>query len=391
MSPRSIPRSPDADHTEEAAAQRRKFIAEQTGVDLVHTGHYSIDPALTSGNVENFTGVVQMPMGFAGPLVVDGEHAQGAFYVPMATTEGTLIASYSRGMSVTRAVGGVRTTVVDDAMQRAPVFVFADAREARDFGIWLDRAFPDIKAAAEATTQVGRLRDIQQFAASKMRYLRFNYTTGDAAGQNLSGKATDAACKWIVDHYPGTIDRFVLSGSIDTDKKYSQINTLHTRGKRVVAEVTLPRDLLIERLRATPERLFAARLTSQLGATLAGTALNAIHPANGVAAIFIACGQDEANVAESGAGILYAEITNDGNYYFSLTIPSLIVATYGGGTGLPTQQECLRSLDCYGTGKVRKFAEIVAAAPLCGELSLAAAVVSEEWVGSHDRYGRNRP
>ncbi|MEM9725688.1 MAG: hydroxymethylglutaryl-CoA reductase [Pseudomonadota bacterium] len=385
-----IPRSAEDDYTEAAAARRRDFIQERTGAELRHTGQYSAEPAVFAGNIENFTGIVQMPVGFAGPLLVNGEHAQGEFYVPFATTEGTLVASYDRGMSVTRAAGGVTVTVVDDAMQRAPVFVFNNAREARDFSRWLKDFFGQIKQAAEATTSSGKLRDIQQFAASKMVYLRFNYTTGDAAGQNMSGKATDAACKWILDRYDGPIERFVLSGSMDTDKKYSQINTLHTRGKRVIAEVTLPRALLQERMRTTPEAMFAARLTSQLGGLMAGTTLNGIHPANGVAAMFIATGQDEANTAESGAGLIYAEVTPDGDYYFSLTIPSLIVATHGGGTALPTQRECLGALGCVGSGKVRKFAEIVGAALLCGELSLSAAIVADEWVESHDAYGRNR-
>ena len=387
----TVPRSPENDHSEEAAAARRAFVEQKTGVALAHTGRYSFDPASTAGNIENFTGVAQMPLGFAGPLLVDGEHAKGAFYVPMATTEGTLVASYGRGMSVTRAAGGVKTTIVDDAMQRAPVFVFEDARQARDFGLWLRDAFPQIKAAAESTTRSGRLRDIQQFAAAKMLYLRFNFTTGDAAGQNMCGKATDAACKWIASNYDGPLSRFVLSGGMDTDKKYSQINTLHSRGKRVVAEVVLPRDLLRDKLRATPEALFASRLTSQIGSMMAGATLNGVHAANGVAAMFIALGQDEANVAESGAAILYAEITPGGDYYLSATLPSLIVASYGGGTGLPTQRECLESLGCYGAGNVMKLAEIVAAAVLCGELSLSAAIVSDEWVGSHDAHGRNRP
>ena len=386
-----IPRSPDDDYTNEAAAERRRFLHDQTGASLDHVGQYSCDPSTLPGNIENFTGVVQMPLGFAGPLRVEGEHAQGDFFVPMATTEGTLVASYSRGMRMTREAGGVTTTVVDDAMQRAPVFVFADARDARTFGEWVDEQFAEIRAAAEATTRSGHLRNVEQYAASRMRYLRFDYTTGDAAGQNMCGKATHAACQWILANYPGPIARYFLSGNMDTDKKHSAINTLHSRGKRVVAEVTLPRDLLWERMRATPEDMYAARMASQLGGLMAGSVHNGTHPANGIAAVFIATGQDEANVAESHASLVHAELTPDGDYYYSVTLPSLIVATYGGGTGLATQRECLEVLDCYGAGKVRKLAEIVAATVLCGEVSLGAAIVSEEWVSSHDQLGRNRP
>ena len=138
------------------------------------------------------------------------------------------------------------------------------------------------------------------------------------------------------------------------------------------------------------EQIFQARLTSQLGGYLAGVNNNGAHSANGIAAMFIACGQDAANVAESAAAAVYAEITKSGDYYFSVTIPALIVATYGGGTGLPTQRECLELLGCYGEGKVEKFAEIVAATVLCGELSLGTAVIADEWVSSHEQLGRNR-
>ena len=167
--------------------------------------------------------------------------------------------------------------------------------------------------------------------------------------------------------------------------------TLHSRGKRVIAEVTLPRSVLKERMRTTPEAMYAARMTSELGSLIAGAVHNGIPPANGIASVFIATGQDEANVAESHASLVYAEITPEGDYYYSVTLPSLIVATYGGGTGLATQKECLDVLDCYGAGKARKLAEIIAATVLSGEISLGAAVVAEEWVSSHDDLGRNRP
>ncbi len=391
MEPLKIPRQPDNDYSREAAAERRRFVEKQTGASLHHTAQFSFDPVLLPGNIENFSGVVQVPMGFAGPLRVNGEHAQGDFFVPMATSEGTLVASYSRGMNLARAAGGVMTTVVDDAMQRSPVFIFDNARDARSFSAWINENMAGIRAAAESTTRNGKLRNIEQYHASRMLYLRFNFTTGDAGGQNMCGKATYAACQWIVANYGDAIRQFFLSGNMDTDKKHSQLNTLHSRGKRVIAEITLPRDLLKERMRTTPEAMYAARKTSQLGGLMAGAVHNGVHPANGITAVFMATGQDVANVAESHASLVYAEVTPNGDYYYSVTLPSLIVATRGGGTGLPTQRECLESLDCYGDGKARKLAEIIAATVLCGEISLGAAVVSEEWVKSHDRFGRNPP
>ncbi|MGO9488173.1 MAG: hydroxymethylglutaryl-CoA reductase [Solirubrobacteraceae bacterium] len=385
-----IPRDLDDDYTLDAAAARRAFLREQTGVALQHVAYHSFDPSVLHGNVEHFTGVAQVPIGIAGPLLVDGEHAQGDFYVPLATTEGTLVASYNRGMKMLREAGGVKTTILDDAMQRAPAFVFESAREARGFGEWLSEHFGEVKEAAEATTRTGRLRGIEQFSASRIVFTRFDYTTGDAAGQNLTGKATAAACAWIRSNYDG-ISNFYLEANFATDKKSSQVNILHTRGKRVVAEATIPAALIEEHARTSGAELFRARQVSNLGGFMSGVNNNGLHSANAITALFIATGQDAANVAESSAALGFSELLPNGDYYGSITIPSLIVGTYGGGTGLATQRECLELLGCYGAGKVRKLAEIVAATVLCGELSLGWAILAEEWVKAHDLLGRNRP
>ena len=386
-----IPRDKINDYSNEMAETRRQFIKQQTNTTFSHVGHYSIPPESLPGNIEHFTGVAQVPIGLAGPMLLDGVDAQGEFYVPMATTEGTLVASYNRGMRLTLESGGIKTTVIDDAMQRAPVFTFTDARAALAFGKWVEDNFEHIKAQAEKTTSVGKLRDIEQYAVSKLRWLRFNFTCGDAAGQNMVSKATRHACQWILEQQVPGLEHFALAANFDTDKKHSYVNSLHTRGKRVVAEVTIPADRLKSLMHCTPEMMFKQRQYSNMGAFIAGSVSNGAHFANGVTAVFIACGQDVANVAESSAGYTYSEILPNGDYYFSVTIPSLVVATYGGGTGLATQKECLESLGCYGQGKVFKFAEIVAATVLCGELSLGAAVVADEWVSSHDKFGRNRP
>jgi hydroxymethylglutaryl-CoA reductase (NADPH) len=385
-----VPRHRDNDHTPDAVAERVDFLRERTESSLEHVTNYAFSPEVLSGNIEQFIGVAQVPIGLAGPLLVNGEDAQGEFYVPLATAEGTLVASYNRGMRLLHEAGGVTTTVIDDRMQRAPAFLFPSAREARAFGAWLREHFSEIKAAAEATTSSGRLQDIEQYSASRMLFTRFNYTTGDAAGQNLTGKATEAACRWILQQYPA-IEHFFLESNFATDKKSSQVNMLNTRGKRVVAEATIPDEVFGRVMRSSTELMFKARQVSNLGGFMAGVNNNGAHSANGITALFIATGQDAANVAESSAALIYAERKPNGDYYYSVTIPSLIVATYGGGTGLPTQRECLEILGCYGAGKVRKLAEIVAATVLCGELSLGSAIVAEEWVNAHDLYGRNRP
>lgn len=387
---RRIPRDPDNDYSEAAAAARRAFAEGEAGTALPHMGHYSQPLDQLPGNIEHFTGVAQVPVGLAGPLRMIGEHAQGDFYVPMATTEGTLVASYNRGMRLLAECGGVRATVVDEAMQRSPVFQFDHALAARQFGEWVVDHMDGIRAAAEATTRSGKLRDVMQFAIGPLRYLRFNFTTGDAAGQNMVSKATLAACEWIRAEHPDHPD-FVLSGNIDTDKKHSQINTLLTRGKRVVAECTLTDEAVRRIMGTSTEALFRMRQVSQAGAFMAGSANNGAHAANGLAAVFIATGQDAANVSESHAAITYAQLRDNGDYYWSVTLPSLIVATYGGGTGLATQREGLELLGCYGRGKAHKFAEICGGVVLAGDISLSCAILAGDWVSSHDRYGRNRP
>jgi hydroxymethylglutaryl-CoA reductase (NADPH) len=385
-----VPRDRDDDYTPEAAEQRREFVRRRTGVDIEHVGSYSFDPSTLSGNIEHFMGVAQVPIGLAGPLRVNGEHAKGEFYVPMATAEGTLVASYNRGMRLLYEAGGVTTTVVDDRMQRAPAFLFESAREARTFNAWLDEHFDEIKQAAESTTKSGKLEDIERYSAGRILYTRFNYTTGDAAGQNLTGKATQAACTWIAENHE-PIQQWFLESNFATDKKSSQVNMLKTRGKRVIAEATIPNELFERIMRSNTQLMYRARQVSNLGGFMSGVNNNGAHSANGITAMFIATGQDAANVAESSAAFVYAELRENGDYYYSVTIPSLIVATYGGGTGLATQRECLEMLGCYGSGKVMKFAEIVAATVLCGELSLGSAIVAEEWVKAHDLFGRNRP
>jgi len=385
-----VPRDRDDDYTTAMAERRRAFVRDKTGAELRHVAHHSCEPQQLRGNIENFLGVAQVPIGLAGPLTILGAHAQGDFYVPLATTEGTLVASFNRGMRLLGACGGVKSTVVEQSMQRSPVFIFDDAQEAKRFGAWVDERFDAIAAAAQSTTHSGQLLHIQQYAVGPLRYLRFNYSTADAAGQNMTSKATLASCDYIKQHYPRPL-KLMLSGNMETDKKHSHINMLSTRGKRVIAEAVLKREVLLEHVGIDTREAFAMRQVSNAGAFLAGASNNGLHFANGLTALFIATGQDVADIAESHAGIVYTQLLDNGDYYWSITLPSLIVATYGGGTGLATQRECLDLLGCYGAGKVDRFAEICAAVVLAGEISLAGAVMHGDWVSSHERYGRNRP
>lgn len=377
------------DHSLDAAGVRQHFVEEHSGVALHHVTHFSIDPASTVANIESFTGVAQVPLAFAGPLRVNGEHAKGEFLIPLATTEGSLVASYNRGIKLLNAAGGVTSTVTADRMQRAPVFLLDSARDARDFATWVQARLDDIRRVADATSHVARLQRIETYLASRFAFLRLDYTTGDAGGQNMVGRATLAACEWIVANNPG-VRSYFLDSQLSSDKKVSYINTLRTRGKRVTAEATIPRALLVEQVHVEPETLAFWGGVAGVGSHLSGAMSNGLHAANALAAMFIATGQDVANVVEGSAATGYQEVTPAGDLYVSITLPSLIVATHGGGTHLGTQRECLEVMGCYGEGKVHTLAEIVAGVALAGELSLAAAICTKEWVTAHEKFGRNR-
>lgn len=247
-----IPRDDHDDYGDKIIKQRQSYFESFTGAKIDHVGKYSVDPDKLKGNIEHFIGVAQVPIGIAGPLTIDGEHAKGDFVVPMATTEGTLVASYNRGMKLLNMSGGVKATVVDDAMQRAPVFIFSDARGARDFVTWVNQNISKIREEAEATSSIAKLTYIDHFLSNKFAFLRFNYLTGDAAGQNMVGRATFAACGWILDNYEG-VENFYLESNFATDKKASQINIMRTRGKRVTAEATIKREHLLQIMRVEPK------------------------------------------------------------------------------------------------------------------------------------------
>jgi len=242
---------------------------------------------------------------------------------------------------------------------------------------------------AAAPTHVGRLQRIESYLAHRFAFLRFDYSTGDAAGQNMVGKATMAACEWLAANRP-EVRHFFLDSHFGSDKKVSYINSLRTRGKRVTAEVTIPREVLLERLHVTPEEVGYWANIGSVGSHIAGAMNNGLHAANAIAAIFIATGQDVANVVEASAATTYVEVTPSRDLYAAITIPSLIVATHGGGTHLATQRECLEIMSCYGTDRAQKLAEIIAGVVLAGELSLGSAIVTREWVTAHERFGRNR-
>ena len=387
--PPSIP-AKDEDSAD-AVEKRRAFLREQGfTIDQIAGHGEEIAPEELRANIESLIGFARIPIGVMGPLRVNGVNARGDFYVPLATTEGALVASYQRGAKMIGLAGGCSTLCLVESVLRAPGFVFDNLAEAGAFVAHVIGRFEELQKRVSESSRHARLVQIDPLISGKEVYLVFHYTTGDAAGQNMVGKATWAACQWITANHPGPL-KFLLSGNIDTDKKHSQMNVLQTRGRRVVAEAVLRKEVLHELVGVTPGELFYNRQISMAGAFLAGSSNNSAHAANALAALFIATGQDAANVAESHAGISYVQVLESGDFYWSITLPALIVASYGGGTALPTQRQCLELLGCYGNGKADKLAEICAAVVLAGDISLAAAAFRGiDWVSAHERLGRNR-
>lgn len=383
-----IPRIYENDYSRKAMEQRVEFVKSFTGNDPKYI-HQPIDEtSVYQGNIEHLTGFAQVPLGIAGPIRVNGEYAQGDFLVPLATTEGTLVASYNKGIKLVNESGGVNCRVVKDGMQRAPVFIFETLSKAIDFSKWIDTVSDDIKAEAELGSNHLKYQHVEIYQAGNNVFLRFNFFTGDAAGQNMVNKATFQICQWILESFNG-IKHFFLESNMASDKKHSFINSLNSRGKRVIAEVTFSERLLVQNFGVDAHQLQRHLGVANLGGMMAGVNNNGLHTANALAAMFIAMGQDVANLAESTAGFLHTEVTADGSLYATITLPSLIVGTVGGGTGLPTQKDCLQMMDCYGTGKAKKLAEIMAGVVLAGEISLGAAISSFDWVAAHEDLGRN--
>ena len=341
-------------------------------------------------HIENFIGTVKVPLGLAGPLRVNGLFANGDFYLPLATTESALVASYSRGAVVISEAGGCAAMLVNEGVCRAPGFAFRTLEEAGRFVIWALSQQEAFRQAAEATTHHGRLSDMRFAIEGNHVYLTFEFTTGDAAGQNMVTIATQAICDYIEKQTPVKPAYFFVEANLSGDKKASALSFLSVRGKKVVAEVRLTAELVKRFLHSTPEMMVNYWRMSALGGVMSGTIGVHGHYANGLAALFIACGQDAACVAESAVGITRFELTEDGGLYAAVSLPNIITGTVGGGTALPSQRACLEILGLAGPEHSEAFAELCGALALAGELSIIAALSSHEFARAHARLARGR-
>jgi hydroxymethylglutaryl-CoA reductase (NADPH) len=376
----------------QAQQDRIQFLKDKTGISLAHLqGEKQFDDVENlRGNIEHYIGMTQIPTGIIGPALIHGTHAQGDFYIPLATTEGALVASYNRGAKATRLSGGITSVCLTEAVQRAPLFKFNNLSEVGTFMQWVLGEVPHFQNIISEHSRFAKLQDMRLNMEGNQVIAIFDYTTGNAAGQNMVTICTDAICQYIIANTPIAPQLWFIESNYSGDKKATAVSFSSVRGKKVTAECVVFKDVVKNILHTTPQQIANYWQASTLCTIASGSIGAQGHYANALTALFMACGQDVACVAEAYVGITRMEVIANGDLYVSVTLPSLMVGTVGGGTQLPTQQECLQLLGCTGEYGARKFAEICGATVLCGELSIAAAMAAGDFSKAHRIFGRKK-
>ena len=376
----------------EGVKKRLGFIENKTNKELQFLTSKTSFRQLNqlTGNIENYIGMAMIPTGIIGPLKVIGSAADGDFYIPLSTTEGALVASYHRGAKACCMAGGITSICLVEGVQRSPVFKFTDLVELGKFTMWVHEKIDEFKKITLETSRFAKLIDMKLNVEGNQLILIFEYHTGDAAGQNMVTLCTDDICKYILEHAPVKPLFWFIESNYSGDKKATSLAFSSVRGKKVTAEIVLSEKIVNEVLKTTPKAMSNYWCSSTIGTIQSGSIGAQGHYANGLAALFLATGQDVACISEAAVGITRMELNANGDLYASVTLPNLIVGTVGGGTSLPTQKECLELMDCYGTGKAKKFAEICGALVLAGELSIAAALSAGHFTAAHKKLGRKK-
>lgn len=376
-----IPRSKNAGYTKHFIAERREWVSSKTEAKLRHISEFSIDSEELKGHIENMIGAAQVPIGIGGPLLVNGEHARGRFYIPFATTEGTLVDTYQRGILAITMAGGATVRVLRETVSFSPIFVFRDLTAVPYFIRWIKEHFNDIKAVAETTTNHGKLIEIVPYPVGRRVILDFRYYTADAMGQNMASIATEHACSYIMEWTDA--EKYHIESNLSSNKKASFFHFLTGYGKEVSVETCFPREIVLKYLGTTPEAVRDIWVISILGSQQAGMVGSNCHVANALTAVYMACGQDVAHVVNGSVGTTLCELTETGDLLVTLKLPNIVIGTVGGGSESGTGKECLEMLGCAGVDKSRKFAEIIGATALAGEISLMSAITSGNFVKAH--------
>lgn len=357
------------------------YISGQTPID--HSQSFK-------GNIEHFIGFAQVPIGLAGPLVMDGTAGLSEHWVPMATTEGALVASYNRGIKAGSLSGGFISRTISNKVQRSPYFEFDRLMDALNFADWIKSMTPMISAGVSQASRFARLSDMEVLHEGNGVHLILSYETGAAAGQNMVTLVTDYVLKEVLAQAPQKPALFYIEGNMSGDKKANLRSLSQVRGRKVIAEVVYSKAVIRDVLKTSAAKIYKFWKTGTLAALQAGAVGNHGHISNALTAIFLACGQDVACVAEAAVGIVRLDVRSNGDLYASLTLPGLIVGTIGGGTALPTQKEALEIMDCGTPEDVGKFAEVCCAVALAGELSIGAAIAEGHFAAAHRIHGRKK-
>jgi len=343
---------------------------------------------LYANNIEGYLGTISTPIGLAGPIRINGGCGTNEYSVPLATTEAALVASYNRGARLVSAAGGCNVRVVDEGVSRTPMFAFQSIVEASQFANFVDANCDRITAVVPKITRFGKLKSVRTIIEGNHVYVDLRYTTGDAAGQNMVTFASDAICSKLIESSPVAPRYWFLEGNLSGDKKATSQSLADVRGKRVVADIVIPRELVEQVLHTSPKHMAEYWCAGALGGVMSGTTGVQGHFANGLAALYLACGQDVACVAESATGVTRMEVTDEGDLYTSVTLPNIIVGTVGGGTNLPSARACLDILGLAGSGNSEAFAELCAGIVLAGELSIIGAFCSGDFAAAHRSLSR---
>jgi hydroxymethylglutaryl-CoA reductase (NADPH) len=347
-----------------------------------------IEPASLAGSIEGFVGFARIPLGVAGPVHIEGSAAQGDFFIPLATSEGTLVASFQHAFNVINRCDGARALCSREQVARAPCFEFGSLAQAGRFAEWLPTALDSLREVVAGTSRYCRLNTANAAIVGNTVYTLFNFSTGDAAGQNMVTLAAQAICQKILADTPIAPTSWLVESMLSGDKHPTALPFQTARGRNASAEVLLPAKQVERYWRTDSQSMARAWGQAVNGAAQSGTVGLQGNVANAIAALFIACGQDVACVVEASTAITRIERTPKGDVYASVTLPNLIVGTVGGGTYLPTAAECLGLLGCSGSGKASKFAEICAVVALAGELAIVGAMASGNFARAHAAGGR---
>ncbi|WP_149239965.1 hydroxymethylglutaryl-CoA reductase [Dyadobacter sp. 32] len=379
-------------HSLEGVEKRRAFLRKISNQQLDYLTPSTSPENLNQleGNIENFIGLTQIPTGVIGRLRIIGSAAKGDFYIPLATSEGALVASYHRGAKACLLSGGATSICLIEGVQRSPLFKFDNIADLGSFLIWVLDRLEKFREITAQTSRFARLLEMKTNIEGNHLILTFEYSTGDAAGQNMVTICTDVICKYMIEHAPVKPLMWFIEGNYSGDKKATLLSFTNVRGKKVTTEIRLSSEVIQNVLKTSPEAMAEYWRSSTIGAIQSGAIGAQGHYANGLAALFLATGQDVACISEAAVGITRMELTDCGGLYVSVTLPNLMIGTVGGGTSLPTQKECLQLMDCYGPGKAKKLAEICGALVLAGEISIAAALSAGHFSEAHQKFGRKK-